>query len=159
MRIQYGCYNLSYFVVFPFSCVFYVKKKVAESTSRWKWSRFFSSNAENIFLENIDDNCNWLPSDGSDEDPIYGLWFKLDRWKSMFGAHCEYLTSPLPLQLFVIITEEMWLHLLWIEVNDTLKPSHRWTNGPWPLKIIETNGWKTPKPSKNHWNQWSGGWK
>ena len=34
-----------------------------------------------------------------------------------------------------------------------------WTNGPWPLKIIEANGWMTPKPSKNHWNQWSGGWK
>ena len=46
-----------------------------------------------------------------------------------------------------------------VEVNDTLKPSHRWTNGPWPLKTIETNGWKTPKPLKNHWNQWSGGWK
>ena len=46
-----------------------------------------------------------------------------------------------------------------VEVNDTLKPSHRWTNGPWPLKTIEANGWRTPKPSKNHWNQWSGGWK
>ena len=46
-----------------------------------------------------------------------------------------------------------------LEVNDTLKPSHRWTNGPLPLKTIEANGWRTPKPSKNHWNQWSGGWK
>ena len=60
-----------------------------------------------FFLENIDDNCNWFPCDGNDEDPIYGLWFKLDRRKSMFGAHCEYLTSTLPQQLFVIITEEM----------------------------------------------------
>ena len=68
---------------------------------------FSSSNAENIFLENIDDNCNCFQSDGNDEDPIYGLWFKLDRWKSMFGAHCEYLTSPLPQLLFVIIMEEM----------------------------------------------------
>ena len=46
-----------------------------------------------------------------------------------------------------------------LEVNDTLKPLHRWTNGPLPLKTIEANGWRTPKPSKNHWNQWSGGWK
>ena len=46
-----------------------------------------------------------------------------------------------------------------IEVSNTLKPSHCWTHGPWPLKTIETNDWKTPKPSKNHWNQWSGGWK
>ena len=44
-------------------------------------------------------------------------------------------------------------------MSGTLKPSHRWANGPWPLKTIETNGWKAPKPSKNHWNQWSGGWK
>ena len=44
-----------------------------------------------------------------------------------------------------------------LEVNDTLKPSHRWTNGPLPLKTIEANGWRTPKPSKNHWNQWSWG--
>ena len=28
----------------------------------------------------------------------------------------------------------------WVEVNDTLKPSHRWTNGPLPLKTIEANG-------------------
>ena len=27
-----------------------------------------------------------------------------------------------------------------LEVNDTLKPSHRWTNGPLPLKTIEANG-------------------
>ena len=27
-----------------------------------------------------------------------------------------------------------------VEVNDTLKPSHRWTNGPLPLKTIEANG-------------------
>ena len=69
--------------------------------------QFFFSNAENKFPENVDDYCDCFPSDGSDEDPIYGLWFKLDRWKSMFGAHCEYLTSPLPQQLFVIIMEEM----------------------------------------------------
>ena len=27
-----------------------------------------------------------------------------------------------------------------LEVNNTLKPSHRWTNGPLPLKTIEANG-------------------
>ena len=27
------------------------------------------------------------------------------------------------------------------------------------MKTIETNGWMTPKPSKNHWKQWCGGWK
>ena len=27
-----------------------------------------------------------------------------------------------------------------IEVNDTLKPSHCWTNGPLPLKTMEANG-------------------
>ena len=43
-------------------------------------------------------------------------------------------------------------------MNDPSKPSHCWTNGPWPLKTIETNGWMTPKPSKNHCKEWSGGW-
>ena len=26
-------------------------------------------------------------------------------------------------------------------MNDLLKPSHRWSNGPWPSKTIETIGW------------------
>ena len=46
-----------------------------------------------------------------------------------------------------------------LEVSNSLKPSHSWINGPWPLKTIEANGWRAPKPSKNHWNEWSGGWK
>ena len=38
---------------------------------------FSSSNAENIFLENIDDNCNCFQSDGNDEDSIWLLQLKL----------------------------------------------------------------------------------
>ena len=62
-----------------------------------------------------------------------------------------------------------------VERSDPLKPFHRSTNGPWPLKTIETNGSTTQKPIKtidvndqsakkfngdgflkNHWNcRWS----
>ena len=44
-------------------------------------------------------------------------------------------------------------------MNDPSKQSHCWSKGPYPSKTIEINGWMTPKPSKNHWKQWSGGWK
>ena len=37
-----------------------------------------------------------------------------------------------------------------------MKPFHRLTNGPWPSKTIETNGWAIQKPLKNHRWQWSG---
>ena len=85
---------------------FLCKDEIGLKRQWMKMVKFFFECRE-YFLESVVDNCNWFPSDGSDEDPIYGLWFKLDRWKSMFGAHCEYLTSPLPQQLFVIIMEEM----------------------------------------------------
>ena len=44
---------------------------------------------------------------------------------------------------------------LTLDLFDPLKPFHRLTNGPWPSKTIETNGWTTPKPLKNHRCQWS----
>ena len=44
---------------------------------------------------------------------------------------------------------------LQIDLFDPLKPFHRLTNGPGPSKTIETNGWATQKPLKNHRWQWS----
>ena len=91
--------------------------------------------------------------------PIFGqksqFWAKFGR----FWANIISLVFFASKRTFHFYAPEAILakSLTQVEVSDTLKPSHRWTNGPWPLKTIETNSWKTPTPSKNHWNQWYGG--
>ena len=53
------------------------------------------------------------------------------------------------------LRNDKFIQSLGLDLFDPLKPFHRLTNGPWPSKTIETNGWTTPKPLKNHQCQWS----
>jgi len=50
----------------------------------------------------------------------------------------------------------------WSQCNGwrTPKPSKtHWNQWSWGWKSFNGDGWVTPKPSKNNWKQWSVGWK
>ena len=80
-------------------------------------------------------------------------------WKGDLRLHVEKLSPEFlrgPLQLSIgkhQVEIENSLNF-GLDMNIALKPFHRSTIGPWPLKTIETNDEMAQKPLKNPYCQW-----